>query len=107
MLELAKRFGLVISDSTIQAFKHSNIDFVGLCSGGAGEFAEEAKDLGCDLYLTGEASWGDVIAAENVGMKMLCLGHYETEVWGVRAVAKAMKRALKLVTVDLTESLRA
>ena len=80
---------------------------VGVCSGGAGEFAEEAKDLGCDLYLTGEASWGDVIAAENVGMKMLCLGHYETEVWGVRAVAKAMKRALKLRTVDLTELLRA
>ena len=110
MLELAKRLGLVIPDSNIQAFEHSNIRtfkhstiaLVGLCSGGAGEFAEEAKDLGCDLYLTGEASWGDVIAAENVGMKMQCLGHYETEVWGVRAVAKAMKRALKLVTVDLT-----
>ena len=75
---------------------------LGLCSGGAGEFAEEAKNLGCDLYLTGEASWGDVIAAENCGMKMLCLGHYETEVWGVRAVAKAMKKALKVRTVDLT-----
>ena len=78
---------------------------LGLCSGGAGEFAEEAKALGCDLYLTGEASWGDVIAAENCGMKMLCLGHYETEVWGVRAVAKAMKKALKLKTIDLTEML--
>ena len=79
---------------------------MGLCSGGAGEFAEEAKSLGCDLYLTGEASWGDVIAAENCGMRMLCLGHYETEVWGVRAVAKAMKKTLKVKTVDLTETLR-
>ena len=75
---------------------------LGLCSGGAGEFAEEAKRLGCDLYLTGEASWGDVIAAENCGMKMICAGHYETEVWGVRAVAKAMKKALRVKTVDLT-----
>ena len=106
MLELAKRLGLVISDSNIQTFKHSNLSLVGLCSGGAGEFAEEAKALGCDLYLTGEASWGDVIAAENCGMRMLCLGQYETEVWGVRAVAKAMKRALKVKTVDLTEALR-
>ena len=80
---------------------------VGLCSGGAGEFAEEAKRLGCDLYLTGEASWGDVIAAENCGMKMICAGHYETEVWGVRAVAKAMKKALRVKTVDLTETLKA
>ena len=75
---------------------------LGLCSGGAGEFAEEAKALGCDLYLTGEASWGDVIAAENCGMKMICAGHYETEVFGVSALAKAMKKALKLRTVDLT-----
>ena len=75
---------------------------IGLCSGGAGEFAEEAKRLGCDLYLTGEASWGDVIAAENVGMKMICAGHYETEVFGIRAVAKAMAKALKVKTVDLS-----
>ena len=39
-------------------------------------------------------------------MEMLCLGHYETEIWGVRAVAKAMKKALKLKTVNLTETLR-
>ena len=76
---------------------------IGICSGGAGEFAEEAKNLGCDLYLTGEASWGDVIAAENCGMKMICAGHYETEVFGVRALSKAMKKALKLRTVDLTK----
>ena len=102
MLELAKRLGLEISDSNIQAFKHSNIALVGICSGGAGEFAEEAKNLGCDLYVTGEASWGDVIAAENCGMEMICAGHYETEVFGVRALAQAMKKALKVKTVDLT-----
>ena len=78
---------------------------IGVCSGGAGEFAEEAKNLGCDLYVTGEASWGDVIAAENCGMEMLCLGHYETEVFGVRAVAAAVRKTLKLKTVDLTEPL--
>ena len=76
---------------------------IGICSGGAGEFAEEAKRLGCDLYVTGEASWGDVIAAENCGMKMILAGHYETEVFGVRALAQAMKKALKLRTVDLTK----
>ena len=79
---------------------------VGVCSGGAGEFAEEAKRLGCGLYVTGEASWGDVVAAENCGMRMVCCGHYETEVFGVRAVAGAMKRALRVGTVDLTEELR-
>ena len=79
---------------------------LGLCSGGAGEFAEEAKNLGCGLYVTGEASWGDVIAAENCGMKMICAGHYETEVFGVRALAQAMKKALKVRAVDLTDLLK-
>ena len=72
---------------------------IGVCSGGAGEFAAYAKALGCDVYVTGEASWGDRIAAENVGMEMVCAGHYETETFGVKALAKAMEEALKIKTV--------
>lgn len=79
---------------------------IGVCSGGAGEFAEEAKRLGCDEFVTGEASWGDVIAAQNAGIRMTCLGHYETEVYGVRAVAAAMRRSLRLAVTDLTETLK-
>ena len=112
--QLAKYFGL---KKVKPAFSyHGNVigvigtnrhgKLIGICSGGAGEFAEEAKRLGCDLYLTGEASWGDVIAAENCGIKMICAGHYETEVFGVRALAGAMRRALKVNAVDLTERLR-
>ena len=69
---------------------------VGVCSGGAGEFAEEAKNLGCGLYITGEASWGEVIAAENCGMEMVCAGHYATETFGVKALARAVKAKLKV-----------
>ena len=71
---------------------------IGVCSGGAGEFAEEAKELGCGLYITGEASWGDVIAAENCGMEMVCAGHYLTETFGVKALARAMKAKLGVAT---------
>ena len=81
-------------------------DLVGVCSGGAGEFAEEAQRLGCRVYVTGEANWGEVVVAAICGMRMICLGHYETEVWGVRAVAKAMASALGVRTVDLTEVLK-
>jgi len=83
-------------------FGHKKSLTVGVCSGGAGEFAEEAKRLGCDLFITGEASWGDVIAAENCSIPMLCAGHYETEVYGVRAVSAALHKALNLPIRDLT-----
>ena len=69
---------------------------VGVCSGGGGGFAEEAQRLGCDVLVTGEADWGEVVAAENCGMRMLCCGHYETEVFGVRALAAALTKALKV-----------
>lgn len=112
--QLAKYFGL---KKVKPAFSyHGNVigvigenrhgQLIGICSGGAGEFAEEAKNMGCGLYVTGEASWGDVIAAENCGMKMICAGHYETEVFGVRALAKAMKKTLKVRAVDLTDLLK-
>jgi putative NIF3 family GTP cyclohydrolase 1 type 2 len=35
-------------------------------------------------------------------MKMLCLGHYATEVWGVRSLSAAMKKALGVQVFDLT-----
>ena len=78
---------------------------VGVCSGGAGEFAEEARALGCALYVTGEANWGDIVAAENVGQRMVVAGHYATETFGVQTVARALGKALRLATVDLTARL--
>jgi len=78
--------------------KSKNSLTLGICSGGAGCFAPDAKALGCDLFLTGEADWGEVIAAENVGMPMICAGHYETETFGVKALMREMKKALKIAT---------
>ena len=75
---------------------------VGVCSGGAGDFAADAKALGCDVFVTGEANWGEKIAAENIGMKMVCRGHYETETYGVKALAKKLKAALKVPTIFVT-----
>ena len=71
---------------------------VGVCSGGAGDFAETAKNIGCGLFITGEASWGDVIAAENCGMEMICAGHYATETFGVKALARAVREKLNVET---------
>ena len=78
-------------------------ELIGICSGGAGAFAEDAKRIGCVKFITGEADWGEVIAAENVGMEMECRGHYETETYGVSALARGLKKAFKqLKVVNLT-----
>ena len=74
---------------------------VGVCSGGAGEFAVEAKELGCNVFITGEASWGEVIAAQNVNANLTCCGHYETETFGVNALARAVAKRLGIEVVML------
>lgn len=105
--ELARYFGL---KRVAPAFSyHGNVigvtgfnrhgKKIGICSGGAGEFAVEAKALGCDLYVTGEASWGDKVAAANVGVEMVCAGHYETETFGVKALSKLMRKSLRVETI--------
>lgn len=71
---------------------------VGVCSGGAGEFAEDALAAGCSVYITGEASWGDIVAARNVGMEMVLCGHYETETFGVKALARGLARSTGVKT---------
>ena len=57
----------------------------------------DLQDLETGWRLSGEPKV--TIAAENVGMLMVCAGHYQTETFGVKAVAKAMARQLKVKTV--------
>ena len=72
---------------------------VGVCSGGAGDLAIEAKKIGCDVFVTGEATWGECIAAENVGMNMVLAGHYATETFGIKALSAKMVSELGVKTV--------
>ena len=39
-------------------------------------------------------------------MPMICAGHYQTETFGVKALAAAMKKALKVETVFLPRAAR-
>ena len=71
---------------------------VGVCSGGAAALAQDAKRLGCAQLVTGEADWAETVAARNIGMPIVCAGHYETETFGVRALAGAMAAALDVET---------
>lgn len=76
---------------------------VGVCSGGAGEFAEEAGRLGCGIFVTGEAVWADRVAARASGMRLVCGGHYETETLGVEALAREMEKRLRVRTAFIRE----
>ncbi len=60
--------------------------------GGCGK--DEVTDAylaGADTFLTGEASHAAMIEAEEYGMNLLCLGHFQTENIAVPALAEIIK----------------
>ena len=59
---------------------------VGIVSGGGAQDVYPAMDEGLDLLITGESSYTTINDCNEADMSMLCLGHYETETFGVKAV---------------------
>jgi dinuclear metal center YbgI/SA1388 family protein len=65
---------------------------VGIVSGGAAEFAAEAKENGCDALVTGETSHSAYHLAKEAGINVFYAGHYATETVGVKALARHIRR---------------
>jgi dinuclear metal center YbgI/SA1388 family protein len=67
-------------------FGKKEISSAAIMSGGAADNARDAIADGVDLFVTGESShqvYHDCLEAK---LNMIAGGHYNTEVWGVRAV---------------------
>lgn len=55
------------------------IKTVGVCTGAGGEFLEEAKEKGCDLFITGDLKHHQALWAKEAGIAVIDAGHYGTE----------------------------
>lgn len=71
---------------------------VGIVSGGGAMDVYPAMDEGLDLLITGESSYTTINDCNEADMSMLCLGHYETETFGVKAVMELVKTQMGLET---------
>lgn len=52
---------------------------VAIGCGSAGEFLQDAHRSGCDLFITGEASFHTCLEAQALGVAMVLVGHYHSE----------------------------
>jgi dinuclear metal center YbgI/SA1388 family protein len=71
---------------------------VGIVSGGGAGDVYTAMDEDLDLLITGESRYSTINDCLEDDMSMLCLGHYETETFGVRAMMDMVCRELGLQT---------
>jgi dinuclear metal center YbgI/SA1388 family protein len=69
---------------------------VGVVTGGAGDQLSAARALGLDAFITGEGAHHHYFDAEEGGINLYLGGHYATEVWGVRALARHIEERFGL-----------
>lgn len=80
---------------------------VGIVSGGAVLDVDQAIGEELDLYITGDALHQVYHTCLEEGINLVCGGHYQTEVWGVRLLAEklASDTGLKTTFVDVPTGL--
>lgn len=64
---------------------------VGVITGGAGSMLPAAIAAGLDAFVTGEGAHHHFFDAEEGGINLFFGGHYATETWGVRALARHLE----------------
>lgn len=65
---------------------------VGVVSGGAGEELIRAAQEGVDTFVTGEGPHWSYALAEELGLNVFHGGHYATETFGVKALARRLSQ---------------
>lgn len=84
---LATTLGLAVSDIKLIPGGPKRIRRVGVITGGAGSAILQARDAGCDTFITGEGAAHTYFDAMEGGINVLYAGHYATETVGVKALA--------------------
>ena len=63
---------------------------IGVVTGGFGDL-DQAKNAGLDTLVTGEADYPTEVKARELGINLVLAGHFETETFGVRALAERLR----------------
>lgn len=73
-----------------------SIATIGLCTGGAQSYIQQAVQQGVDAFLSGEISESTTHVARERGIHYIAAGHHATERYGVRALADYVAKTYSL-----------
>lgn len=75
------------------------IQRVGIACGSAAEFLRDAKQEGCDAFITGEARFHNCLEARASGLGLILLGHYASERPALEMLADRLASQFSELTV--------
>lgn len=88
--------------------RHNNIDKsvkkVAVCSGSGSDYLSLAKELNCDVLLTGDGSHHDFLDANEMGVALVCAGHFETENISIEPLMNKLENKFDLTCVLATQN---
>lgn len=87
----------------ILPFGPEKIKTVGIATGAATSVIPECANLGIDLLITGEGKQEAYHSAKEHQVSVLCMGHYASETFGVRALERVLERDFRVKTVWISE----
>jgi dinuclear metal center YbgI/SA1388 family protein len=91
----------------VKAWKNSNslIWKVGVITGAGNSTAliKQAKELGCDVYVTGEKTLYSVQYAKFIGLNQIVGSHTFTEVFGVKTLVEKLKKEFNEIEIIYLE----
>ena len=89
LAEVAARLKSFLGIERLQAVGDTSrkVHRVGVACGSAGGFLEQAQQLGCDLFITGETTFHTCLEAEASEVALLLTGHFASERFAVEYLA--------------------
>lgn len=81
-----------------------SVSKVALACGSGGSFLSAANRRGCDVMLTGEATFHTCLEAESLGIGLILLGHYWSERFAMERMADDLQQEIAELTVWASRS---
>ena len=102
--ELVERVrGLTGREPLHLAYGPARVRTIGIVSGGASGYLDDAIALGLDAFLTGEPAERVLAQSREAGIHFLAAGHYATETFGVRALGDRLSAKFGITHVFLDD----
>lgn len=95
-----------LSLETIRFYGDKNriVKRIGVCSGGGSNsvYFQYAKDKACDVYLTGDIKHHDALCAIDLGLCLIDMTHYASEIIFMKPVRDLLTKKFKALDVCLS-----